>query len=232
MRRVRPAAPQRAVVPFAFLTFFCLKANSNDFMPHTAFNVLLFPNVSINWVNRTIFSDKRGTTIPCNSWNSKDAKRQRVQRRETSTSSKGLCRSFTSPWNDVGVWHLKRDQRGSRISIHLHHSQLITGNLWVIAISRAEECIASIVINVKLGHLPTYHLSELVSYIGLSANGTRQFCRTKRAAHDQTIYPAREGSVWPGTALSSTALPTRRPADQFWKMASVFSFLVLTSYQE
>ena len=33
-------------------------------MPHTAFIVLLFPNVIINRVTRTSFLDKRGTAIP------------------------------------------------------------------------------------------------------------------------------------------------------------------------
>ena len=56
--------------------------------------------------------------------------------REIFTSCKGLCCSFASPWNDLGVWHFKRDQRGSRISIHLHHSQLITGDLRVVALGR------------------------------------------------------------------------------------------------
>ena len=105
-------------------------------MPHTAFIVLLFPNVIINGVTRTLFLDKRGTTIPRNSWNSKDARGQAVQRREPSTSCKGLCCSFTSLWNDLGVWHFKRDQRGSHISIRLHHSQLIAGNLRVVAFGR------------------------------------------------------------------------------------------------
>ena len=79
------------------------------------------------------FSDKRGTTYPRNSWNSKDAEQQGAQRWETSTSCKGLCCSFSSPWNDLGVWHFKRDQCGSRISIYLHRSQLITGDLRVVA---------------------------------------------------------------------------------------------------
>ena len=120
------------------LTLFCLKlkAKGNTLMPNTAFIVLLFPNVLINRVTLAFFLDKRGTAIPRYSWNSKDAKRQAVQRREPSTSCKGLCCSFTSPWNDVGVWHLKRDQRGSHISIHLHHSQLIAGNLRVVAFGR------------------------------------------------------------------------------------------------
>ena len=105
---------------------------------------------SIEWLAQ-LFSGKRGTTVPRNSWNSKDAKRQSIKRRERSTSCKGLRCSFTSPWNDVGVWHFKRDQRGSRISIHLHHSQLITGNLQLLLLIAfvAEVNIASIFINVR-----------------------------------------------------------------------------------
>ena len=51
----------------------------------------------------------------------------------------------------MGVWHFKRDQRGSRISIHLHHSQLITGNLQLLLLIAfvAEVNIASIFINVR-----------------------------------------------------------------------------------
>ena len=58
------------------------------------------------------------------------------------------------------------------------------------------------------GQLPAYHISKLASRISLSANGTRQFCRTERAAHDQTVYPSRGQSVWQETALSSAALLT------------------------
>ena len=37
-----------------------------------------------------------------------------------------------------------------------------------------------------------YHLSEV---FGQSANGRRRFCRTERAAHDQTGHPSRAESV-------------------------------------
>ena len=98
----------------------------------------------------------------------------------------------------MGVWHFKRDQRESRISIHFHHSQLMPLVAFV-----AEVRIESFVINVRaVTNLPFFRTS-------------RQFCRTERAAHDQTTYPCRGRSVWPETALSSAALPTSRPADQF-----------------
>ena len=72
--------------------------------------------------------------------------------------------------------------------------------------------IESIVINVRaLTNLPVVTTS-------------RQFCRTARAAHDQTTYPYRGRSVWPETALSLAALPTSHPTDQFGQMVSVLSF--------
>ena len=118
----------------------------------------------ISRVTGTIFSDKHGTTIPRNSGNPEDAKRQSVQRGETSTSCEGLCCSFTSPWNHLDVWHFKHDQRESRISIHLHHSQLITGNLLIVELSVAfvaEAQIASIVISVRaLTNLPFVRTSQ------------------------------------------------------------------------
>ena len=42
-----------------------------------------------------------------------------------------------------------------------------------------------------------YHLSEV---FGQSASGRRRFCRTERAAHDQTGHPSRAESVWPQAA--------------------------------
>ena len=119
------------------LTLFCLIKGKRQHpnAPYSIYCVIISQCYNQS-SNSNIFLDKRGAAIPRYSWNSKDAKRQAVQRREPSTSCKGLCCSFTSPWNDMGVWHLKRDQRGSHISIHLHHSQLIAGNLRVVAFGR------------------------------------------------------------------------------------------------
>ena len=52
--------------------------------------------------------------------------------------------------------------------------------------------------------LGTYHLSELAGRIGHSANGTRQFVRTGRAAYDQSGLSSTVRSVWPETALRLT----------------------------
>ena len=195
-------------------------------MPHTGFIALIFSNVTINLVTRTNFSDKRDTTIPRNSWNSKDAKRKRAQRRETSTSCKGLCCSFTSPWNDLGVWHFKRDECGSRISIHLHHSQLITGNLWVVAISRI--CCWST--HCKYFHkcLGSYQLTTYQNWPVASAfpqmehvsfAELRELLTTKLLIlpFQRTVSLARNSSQFGSIA-------DRYPGDHFWQMVSVRSF--------
>lgn len=75
-----------------------------------------------------------------------------------------------------------------------------------------------------LGVFGVYHFSaELACWMNQSADLTRRFFRSERAAHDQTRHPSRAGPVWTDAFICKQI----DPAGQFWQMVSALRFSLL-----